>query len=454
MNATRVFGLWLAVWVVVTGVRDLRAAESEAVALRVTLSHTVYGSGNPERLLLKVDYAATAPVPTDRPPLNIALVLDRSGSMAEDKKFPYTMEAARLVIENLSERDILSIVAYNDRVMVLAAAGKVVNKQFLYHRLEEIEPEGWTDLSAGLLEGIAQIESQRAEGQVRQVLLLTDGMANRGILGTAALAGIAAKAQARGIGVSTFGSGTEFNEKLLKEMATVGRGRYAYIKNPEQIPGAFAEELRGLLQVAAQNVAIEVAVNGGQIGKIYGQLPGAPTGSYKFNIGNLRAGERGVLLIQLQPSRYETDAAVEAEVRLTFDDPQAGQRMSRTARQRCAFMASPDLSQLKEDRSVLLYGSLLDALEKAVEAVRGLDTERTRRARSQFEQRYETARQQALQTRDQELLNQAYLLKHFMEELAAAEAEGILHGHEAARARLTKEADYQRYLLVHHRPQH
>ena len=92
--------------------------EDGVLALRVALSHAAYNQAAPRTLTLKVDLLSSAAPPTDRPPLNLALVLDRSGSMAEDKKFAYTIEAARAVIENLSERDIVSLVAYNERALV------------------------------------------------------------------------------------------------------------------------------------------------------------------------------------------------------------------------------------------------------------------------------------------------------------------------------------------------
>ena len=91
--------------------------------------------------------------------------------MAQDRKFPYTIEAARQVIENMTDRDNLAIIAFNDKATVLSPVGRVVNKQFSFHRLTEIAPAGYTDISAGILEGIAQIDSQRAEGQVQYVLV-------------------------------------------------------------------------------------------------------------------------------------------------------------------------------------------------------------------------------------------------------------------------------------------
>jgi Ca-activated chloride channel family protein len=426
--------------------------ESGPVAIYVALSHAAYTKSDPQTLLLKIDYSVTANSQMERPPLNIALVLDRSGSMAQEQKFPYTIEAARQVIENMTDRDILAIIAFNDKVTVLSPAGRVVNKQFLFHRLTEIAPAGYTDISTGVLEGIAQIDSQRAEGQVQYVLLLTDGIANRGITDAAALRHIVEKARARGIGLSTFGCGTDFNEKRLTELAATGGGRYTYIKESEQIPTAFVDELQGLLQPAAQNAVIEIVVSGGQISKVYGQLLDQLTSSYKFDIGNLRAGERGSFMVELKPSGFDSSAAVEAEVRLTFDDSQTGERVKQAVNAGSAFSATTDTAALGENQYVILYGNVLNALEKAEEAAKGLDVERARQARAAFEKLYEQAHQLALQSKDQELLNQTFLLKHFMEELGAAEKASLLHSHSEAQKKLSKESAYERYLLMHHQP--
>ncbi|HZS18790.1 MAG TPA: VWA domain-containing protein [Candidatus Udaeobacter sp.] len=421
--------------------------------LHAAFSHAAYTNGMPRPLLLKVDYNVTATnVSPERPPLNIALVLDRSGSMAEARKLPFTVEAAREVIQNMSERDVLSIVAFSDRAVVLSPAGRVVNKAFLLHRLDEVTPGGYTDISAGLLEGIAQIDSQRADGQVQHVLLLTDGIANRGVTTPDGLSKLVAKADARGIGFSTFGCGTEFNEKRLAEMANAGGGRYTYVKDPEQIPTAFVEELHGLLEVAAQNATIEASVSGGQITKIYGQPIEGPVASYKFDIGNLRTGERGTIVMEVTPARFENDAVVESELRFSCDNPKSASRFMQIVTTRATFVADAEPALLGENPEVALYANVLDALEQAELAAKGLDDEQARQAHASFDQLYEQAHQRALATNDQELLNDTFLLKHFMEELAEAEKQRLLHSHTEAQRKLAKEGQYHEYLLRHHRP--
>lgn len=425
---------------------DTAPLPGDPITLRLLLSRSACRNTPTPCLFLKVEYAAQERTPRDRPPLNIALVLDSSASMAEERKLPYTLEAARMVIENAADSDILALVAFNNQAIVLSGAGRVVNKPFLLHRLDEIAPDNYTNLSAGLLEGIAQVSANSAAVQVKHVLLLTDGQANRGETSSAALRHIAQQAKRRGIGVSTFGVGSDFNEKLLADVATGGGGRYVYVGTPEEIPTAFQNELHGLLEVVAQNAVIEIAVLSAEIGRVYGQLLDEPTSLHKLVIGDLRATERGFILAELKSSTPDGTASLQADVRLVFDAPEAGARLSREASVRGPASSAP------EDRGVALLSATLEALETADLAAQGLDVERYRVAKVSFERLYAEARGFAMRNRDQELLNQTFVLKHFMEELTAAENEGLLHGHQAARSRLQKESHYLRYLLTHHGP--
>ncbi len=425
------------------------AKQTDAVAIRASLSHAAYTKLSPKRLQLKVDFTTTATARSiARPPLDIALVLDRSGSMEADKKLAYTIEAARWVISNLTRRDTLTIVAFNHEATVLAAAGRVVSKPFLFHRLEEVHPEGRTDISAALLEAIAQLGPSTAAGRRRHILLLTDGMANVGVTDPTALAAIAAKARAQGIGVSTLGTGTEFDERVLVQLARAGAGRYTYIKNPEQIPLAFKKELHGLLTVVAQNAVIRLSVRGGRIYSVSGQLLARPAGRYETRVGNLRTSERGTLMLEIRPDGFRPGDAVEFSADLTYDDPTSAQRVTRQQRGRANLVAAGE--PLQPNHTVLAYAGILQALQRAEEAAEGRDTNRLLMAEALMRKWYQRAQAHAMKTRDQQLLNHAFMLKHFMSELLALRRGGAMHGHDAARDRLRKQSHYQRYLLFHH----
>ncbi len=425
------------------------------VTLRATLSHSLYGKTSPKHLILKVDLVAVADSPKDRRPLNLALVFDRSGSMAEDKKFPFAMQAARLVVENLADRDVISLIVFNERAAVLSPAGRAVNKDFLHYRLGQFDPKGYTNLSAGLLDAFAQIDSRSATEQSKRVIVLTDGLANRGVTDPEKLRNLVATARARGIGVSTLGCGTEFDEKLLTNLATAGGGRYTYVRSPEQIPAAITAELDGLLDVVAQNVKLEIGVaTGGAITRVYGRLMNDRVSSYPMALGDLRDGDQSVFLAEIAPDMFKPGTAVGVDVTLTLDNPETGLREQGRLHPEASFSRNERRIQLSADDGVLAYANVLDAMEQAEEAVQGLDIERFREASTLFDRFYEDARKHAIEARDQQLLNQTFLLKHFMAELAAASQTGLMHDHREAQKRIQKEIEYRRYLMGHHRSRH
>jgi len=427
---------------------------SDPLLLRATLSHSSYSVSNPEKLFLRVDLSADSKTPPSRRPLNLALVIDQSGSMAEDQKFTYTILAAHLVVENLSDRDIISVIAFNENAHVLSPAGRAVNKSFLRHRLSEVTPAGWTNLSAGLLEAFAQIDSQNSETQLKHVIILTDGKANRGVTSTGKLRKIVGAARARQIGLSTVGCGTEFDETLLTVLAEAGGGRYTYIRSPEQIPTALATELGGLLEVVAQNVRLKIhAAPNTLIKKVYGRLINTPISDYSISLGDIRDREKSGFLVELTPQRFAEGATAGAAVALTWDNPTSSLRENKQIEVRAAFSTDKGALQESENLGVVLYAHMLASLEIAEEAIQGLDTERFRQVNESFDTLTKEARRYAMEMRDQQLLNHVYLLKHFVFELTAAYQDGLMHDHGDVKHTFDKEVNYRRYLLDHHRPE-
>ncbi|NOX59146.1 MAG: hypothetical protein GXP29_09860, partial [Planctomycetes bacterium] len=120
-------------------------------------------------------------------------------------------------------------------------------------------------------------------------------------------------------------------------------------------------------------------------------------------------------------------------------------RERHTARSSATFSKRSNQVRNSKNDGVLIYANILDAMEKAEEAIQGMDIARFREARSLFDRFYDTAHQYAIKSRDQQLLNQTFLLRHFMAELATTGDRAMIHGHEEARAQLKKDADYRRY---------
>ena len=159
---------------------------------------------------------------------------------------------------------------------------------------------GMTNLSGGWLK--AREELARADdGRVRRVLLLTDGQANRGITDAGQLVGLAGHAAADGIGTTTIGYGTDFDEKLLTDMADAGRGVGWFAETVDDAPRIFAEEFTGLVQLAAQNLSVEVRPAAPvQMLRVLNDYPSVGlTDGVQIQLGDAYAGQRLRLVFEL-----------------------------------------------------------------------------------------------------------------------------------------------------------
>jgi Ca-activated chloride channel family protein len=201
--------------------------------------------------------APTVPQMT-RKPLNLCLVIDRSGSMANEK-LRQTIASAKFVVERLAPTDVLSVVQFDDRVKVVIPPGPVTEKAHLCRRLDGIHDGGQTNLSGGWLRGAACVRERKSPDYINRVILLTDGQANHGIVDPTVLVRHAAELTEDGITTTTLGYGEDFNEDLLTALADAGRGNAYHVETADQAPTIFAKELEGLLAIAAQNVRMTVS---------------------------------------------------------------------------------------------------------------------------------------------------------------------------------------------------
>jgi Ca-activated chloride channel homolog len=239
-----------------------------------------------------------------RVPLNISLVLDRSGSMAGEK-IAYAKKAAKFVIEQLDQDDIVSIVNYDDEIEVSSPSQKVRSKEHLKQLIDKLTDRGSTNMTGGMLEGYNQVQSTRRDGYVNRVLLLTDGLANVGITEPRKIKQLVDnKYREYGIALSTFGLGADYNEDMLTMLAETGRANYYYIDRADKIPDIFARELKGLLSVVAQNAVASISIpEGMRCEKVYGYPYEVKNGRVLVRFNDLYANDEKGFLVKFRKNR-------------------------------------------------------------------------------------------------------------------------------------------------------
>lgn len=195
---------------------------------------------------------------SDRMPLNLAIVLDRSGSMS-GAKLEQAKQAAMMLVDQLDRDDVLSLVVYETEVDVLLHSGRLGDRsREIKNRIRSIQTGGSTALYAGVECGGRELEEFLSDDRINRVILLSDGIANVGPSSNRDIANLGQRLARRGGSVTTIGLGDDYNETLMTALAEASDANYYYVADVEKLPEVFENELGELKSIVARNIEIEI----------------------------------------------------------------------------------------------------------------------------------------------------------------------------------------------------
>lgn len=295
-------------------------SDASQVKLDVSLANPVLIAAKKQTTYLKVGLTGFELSGKEkRTPANIAIVIDRSGSMQGDK-IKQAREAARAAVNRLNGNDIVSIVAYDDTVSVVVPATKASDRAAINAGIDKIQADGSTALFAGISKGAEEVRKFISRDRVNRIILLSDGLANVGPNSPGALGNLGASLSKEGISVTTLGLGTGYNEDLMTQLAQKSDGNHAFVERSSDLVKIFNCEFGDVLSVVAQEVTVTINCKPGiRPVKVLGRSADIIGQKVTASINQLYSNQEKYLLLEIEvPPGMANQARDVADVTVSY----------------------------------------------------------------------------------------------------------------------------------------
>ena len=345
-----------------------------ALALTGKLSGAYVQEG-PSEVFAWLELKARPAAPEGRVPVNLALVLDRSGSMSGQKLDDAKRAAAELV-GRLTPEDRLALVDYGTDVKVLPSRRVTEEvREELLRAIADLREDGSTNISGGLTEAARALRPHVGAYRVSRALLLSDGQPTMGMVREPELFALTRSLRDEGITVSALGVGEDFQESLMRGMAEQGGGFSGFIDDSARLAEVFSRELEQAAGTVARRVELELL------------LPEAVQAVEVMGLSSTREGNR----VKVPLYDLAGDQSVRVVVKLTLRTRRSGVEQQQVLGARVRYV---DVArELPTDTGLLLTAGVTDdaALVRAnldrdvrVHATRALGTQQMAAAAEQM----------------------------------------------------------------------
>ncbi|MCX6645388.1 MAG: VWA domain-containing protein [bacterium] len=283
--------------------RDIHSLEMTVALFNSFILHQSTG----ETFLLVELLSREKPRAGRESPLNLVLLLDKSHSMFAGPILE-VIKAAKVVIDQLTGRDSLTVIAFDHEAKVVLSSKRVLNKEEAKRRLDSIDVTGGsTDLHAALKLGFHELRELAGENSIDKIVLLTDGRPTHGETLDQSFFQLAENVREKGASVSAVGVGLDYNEDLLSSIARLSGGGFYHSPRPREIKKIFKKEIAHFLNVSHRNIELSITPRKWvKIREIFGLPHRFESGNYIVQLPDLEKYTEQTVLLTLQ---YENHPA-------------------------------------------------------------------------------------------------------------------------------------------------
>jgi Ca-activated chloride channel family protein len=301
------------------------AKESQSIMLSVETDRPILQADEKQTAYVRVGLTGCPDRERkERVPVNVAIVIDKSGSMASDRKIENAREAALLAVDKLDRSDILSVIAYNHQVEVLIPATRLTDKRAVRDQIRRLNADGNTALWAGVQKGADELRKFLERQRVNRIVLISDGLANVGPASPNELGRLGCQLAEEGISVTTIGLGLGYNEDLMSKLAFNSDGGHYFAEKSCDLSEIFDKEFSRALSVVAQKVQIEIICGEGMRPvRILGREGQIKDRSVTLDIQNIYSSHEKYAILEVELSAHAEGKIRElANVRVNYLDMQ------------------------------------------------------------------------------------------------------------------------------------
>ncbi len=320
--------IFLSLFLIILSSNSHAASMAPKVKCIIETDRAILPSGPSQKAIIKITLDAPPP-PSDikRPPVNLSIVLDRSGSMSGDK-IEKAKDAAIEALKRLSSQDIFSLVVYDNVVDTIIPAQRAYNTETMIHKIKSIRTGGSTALFGGVSQGAAEVRKYLGGNYIHRIILLSDGLANVGPSTPDDLGRLGTALIKENISVTTIGVGTDYNEDLMARLSQKSDGNIYFVESSYDLPKIFTAELGDVLNVVAKKVNLIIEVpNGVTPVKIIGREGRIKNQTIELSMNQLYGAQQKYVLVEVALPATRNGQSIEiAQARVLYDNPFSRQK--------------------------------------------------------------------------------------------------------------------------------